>query len=76
MVGINTGPVITQFEIELDGLAFAGQLKVGLNVAGAALEILVAGDLSFDALAVAHDWLRQRRVRPQGWDGKLLFDGG
>ena len=64
------------FEVGLDGFAFAGQVEIGVDVSGAALEFGIVGELGFDALAVAHKGLREGRVRPEGGVGELVFDGG
>ena len=62
-------------EIGLDRFALTGQLEVGFDVARAPLQIGIVGELAFDPLPVAHDRLRQRRVRPQRRIGQPGFDG-
>ncbi len=53
--------------------AFAGQLEVGFNVAGAADQLFVVGDKIFEALAVAHEWLAGCRIVPEGGIGQFFF---
>jgi hypothetical protein len=57
------------------GFAFAGELEVGVDVAGSASEFGVKGELLFDALAVAHEGLRELGVGPEGRVGEFLFYG-
>ncbi len=56
--------------------AFARQLEVGFDVAGAADQFLIVGDQRFEALAVAHQRLARGGIRPQRRIGKLGFDCG
>ena len=60
-------------EIGEDILALAGQLEVGIDVAGAADELLVVGDEVLKALAVAHQGLGRGGIVPEGWIGESGF---
>jgi hypothetical protein len=62
-------------QIGLDGLAFTRQLEVRFDVARAPHQIGIVGQLAFDSFPVAHDRLRQRRIRPQRRIGQPGFDG-
>jgi hypothetical protein len=76
LVDVVAKTVDLPLEIGLNSFAFAGQLEVSVDVARAALKLRVVGELRFYSFPIAHDRLRKRRVRPQRWVGKLLFDGG
>ena len=56
--------------------AFAGQLEIGLDVAGAAHQLLVVGDQRFQPLAVAHQGLAGRGIGPQRRIGEFGFNFG
>ena len=53
--------------------AFAGQLEVGFDVAGAAHQFFIVGDQRFQALAIAHQRLAARGIVPEGRIGQLGF---
>ncbi len=56
--------------------AFACQLEVGFDVAGAAHQFLVVGHQRLEALAIAHQRLRGGGIVPHRRIGKLLFNVG
>ncbi len=60
-------------EIGENVFAFAGQLEVGFDVAGAAHQLFVVGDKRFKALAVAHQWLGWPRDRSRAPDRQAWF---
>jgi hypothetical protein len=64
------------FEIGVNILAFFAEIKVGVDIVGAAPQVCVSREDMLKPLLFAHDLLRTLRIGPQVRIGSLLVDFG
>ena len=71
---VNSGQSLdVALEIGEHVFAFASELNIGLDIAGAVHQFLVVGDHDFQALFVAHERFGGVWIRPEGRIGQLGF---
>ncbi len=59
------------FQLRLHRLALAGKFEVGIDIAGAAHQLILHGELAFETFPLAHEHLRLGWIGPDGGIGKF-----